>query len=620
MKFIFDLDGTLTSLETLPYIANHFGVGDQIDQLTKKTIYGDVPFIESFIKRIDILGKFSAHEINALLANIPLFSKLLQFIHENKDDCYVATGNLDVWVSGLLDKIGCHYFTSAASLTEDRVSKLNKIIKKEDVVKKLKESGEPIVFIGDGNNDAEAMRCADVSIACGLVHYPAKSILAIADYLIFDEDALLRLLEQIKNNQKGKSVVISCAGIGSRLGMGHTKSLININGKFLIEHQIERFENIEDIRIVVGFQATELVDVVLKKRKDIIFIFNHDYFHTKTGASFYLGARHANEYVIAWDGDLIVHPDDVSKCLDYEGEYIACSDIKTEDAVFVQLDDNKNVISFSRERGDYEWSGPACLKKEKIKYVSGNVYSQLESCLPINSLYIRAQDIDTYEDYKNAIEFINSWNTGNINIDAYYTKLAEKITSPVETRNKAKDFSTYDVNFVKNYACSESSLLDLGAGTGLLINNLTANFKEIVAVEKYKNFSDFIEKLDNVTVINEDILNFNIDKKFDLVTIFGVMNFFNYHEASKIYSKAYRFIKTDGKLIVKHQMGINEDVIVNGHSEELNTYYFSHYRQIDKEVELLKQTGFSRVEIIDIYPSEFNRWENTHFYALVCEK
>lgn len=30
MKFLFDLDGTVTSKETLPIIAEHFGVQDQI--------------------------------------------------------------------------------------------------------------------------------------------------------------------------------------------------------------------------------------------------------------------------------------------------------------------------------------------------------------------------------------------------------------------------------------------------------------------------------------------------------------------------------------------------------------------------------------------------------------
>lgn len=51
MKFLFDLDGTVTSKETLPIIAEHFGVQDQIAELTHHTVQGNVPFVESFIRR-----------------------------------------------------------------------------------------------------------------------------------------------------------------------------------------------------------------------------------------------------------------------------------------------------------------------------------------------------------------------------------------------------------------------------------------------------------------------------------------------------------------------------------------------------------------------------------------
>jgi cation transport ATPase len=65
------------------------------------------------------------------------------------------------------------------------------------VVKKYKELGEKVVYIGDGNNDMEAMRISDISIAAGLIHYPANSILTVADYLIFNEEALCRQLNQL---------------------------------------------------------------------------------------------------------------------------------------------------------------------------------------------------------------------------------------------------------------------------------------------------------------------------------------------------------------------------------------------------------------------------------------
>ena len=206
-----------------------------------------------------------------------------------------------------------------------------------------------------------------------------------------------------------KSVVISCAGIGSRLGLGLTKALVKINGRSLISWQLELFKDVEDVRIVVGFQANDIIEEVLKYRQDVVFIFNHRYFETKTGASFYLGARHANEYILEWDGDLLVHPEDVKKILTIDDEYICYADITSEDAVFVKTDENGNVLQFSREEGDYEWTGPACIKKENLFYCTQNVYNMFEPYLPMKGIKVRAYDIDTYNDYIRVSEIIKDW-------------------------------------------------------------------------------------------------------------------------------------------------------------------------------------------------------------------
>ncbi len=408
--FIFDLDGTITQEETLPLIAKHFGVEDKINELTKNTISGNIPFIESFIQRVNILGNFDVNEVNNLLKEVCLFDNIVNFIQENKENCVIATGNCNEWISSLAKKIGCKCYASEVSIKDNKIDKLTHVIKKEDIVSKYKSLGYQVVVIGDGNNDMEAMRKADVSIACGLIHFPANSVMSVADYVVFSEKSLLRLLNQIKEPQKGISLILSCAGIGSRLGLDKTKALIEIENKKLIHWQLEHLNMIEDIRIVIGYQSYSVINAVLEQTKEIIFVYNHDYFYTKTGASFYLGTKHANEYCIEWDGDLLVHPDDVLKCIEYDGEYIAGSDILSEDSVCMKINENNQVISFSKEYGDFEWTGPAKIKRDKIKYTSTNVFNQLEEYLPLPFLKINARDIDTYADYKNAIEFVRSWN------------------------------------------------------------------------------------------------------------------------------------------------------------------------------------------------------------------
>lgn len=410
MKFLFDLDGTVTSLETLPIISKYFNCAEQIADLTAQTIQGNVPFVESFIRRVNILGEFSVEETCNLLSQVPLYPIIAKFIEDHKEDCIIVTGNLTCWCEGLFKKIGCKCYGSEAEVIDDKVFKIKTILRKEQIVDQYRALGETVVFIGDGNNDLEAMRHANISIAVGLTHNPAQSLLSICDYVIFNEKALNRQLRQLCGEYfEEKSVIISCAGIGSRLGLGLTKALVQINNNSLISWQLKLFKKVEDVRIVIGFQGNEIINEVRKFRNDVIFCFNHRYFETKTGASFYLGARHGNPEAIAWDGDLLVHPDDVKNLLHTSGEYICYSDKTSEDIVFVQTNEKGEVLNFSRESGDFEWTGPACMLKKNLVYCSQNVFNMFESLCPMRGIKVRAYDIDTYNDYLRVSEITKDW-------------------------------------------------------------------------------------------------------------------------------------------------------------------------------------------------------------------
>ena len=56
------------------------------------------------------------------------------------------------------------------------------------------------------------------------------------------------------------TVVIAAAGIGSRLGMNLPKSLVEINGRTVLERLLtECLHDVADVRLVVGFRADEVV-------------------------------------------------------------------------------------------------------------------------------------------------------------------------------------------------------------------------------------------------------------------------------------------------------------------------------------------------------------------------
>lgn len=196
-KFVFDLDDTITTQKILLVIAKHFGIEEKIAEIVSMTALGNIPFVESSIKKIFLLSKLPVSEIDALLKTIALYPRINEFIQSHKEDCVLVTENLNCWIKSLSAQIDCNTCCSEGLVENDKVKKIIRILKKENIVKMLQQDGFRVVFVGNRNDDMEAMRVADVSIASGLVCEPVPSVLSITDYLVYSEEALWRQLNQL---------------------------------------------------------------------------------------------------------------------------------------------------------------------------------------------------------------------------------------------------------------------------------------------------------------------------------------------------------------------------------------------------------------------------------------
>ena len=199
--------------------------------------------------------------------------------------------------------------------------------------------------------------------------------------------------------------------MGNRLGLGTTKALIKIEGKTIIERHLELLKNEKDIRIVVGYQAERVIEVVNKIRRDIIFVFNHNFKETGTGDSVALASKYADEYILALDGDLLVHPLDMKNILEYEGEFVGGNFPDSDDPWYLKTYIEKNVEyvrAFSRDRGEYEWNGITQIKSVKMLNGTGHVFQLIEPHLPVKFMNIRTREIDTVNDYDRAVEWVKN--------------------------------------------------------------------------------------------------------------------------------------------------------------------------------------------------------------------
>lgn len=208
-----------------------------------------------------------------------------------------------------------------------------------------------------------------------------------------------------------RTVIIGCAGMGNRLGLGTTKALVEVDGKPLIIRHLEQLDGEKDIRVVVGYQANKVIDVVNDYRKDILFVFNHDYKNTGTGASVALASKYANEYVLSLDGDLLIHPDDMKKILDCEYEFVGGNPIESDDPWMLQTfekDGVDMVSAFSKCVGNYEWNGVTQMKSVKMLKGTGHVFHLIEPHLPIRFMELRTREIDTINDFERAEEWVKN--------------------------------------------------------------------------------------------------------------------------------------------------------------------------------------------------------------------
>ena len=200
-------------------------------------------------------------------------------------------------------------------------------------------------------------------------------------------------------------VIIAVAGLGSRLGLGKPKCLVELEGHPIIEYQLNLLKNIPDIRVVIGFEEFEVINTIKKIRSDVTFIRNPAYRTTSTLYSYAVGAEYLNESSLFMDGDIIFDPDSfeqfINTCTN-NSPLVGVTEAKTVDAVYAHCD-NGQVTKFSRsENSDYEWANIVWVPPGYFQRENKAVFERLESELPLPMHHVVSYEVDTVEDYEQA--------------------------------------------------------------------------------------------------------------------------------------------------------------------------------------------------------------------------
>ena len=194
--FVFDLDSTITRCEILPLIARSVGLEDEMARRTEAAMGSELPFAQSFSRRVELLKEVPVSRARAIAAGAALNGEIARFLREYPQRCMILTGNLDVWIEDLVDRLGMRgrCMCSRALVREDRLEGIAEIL---DKAKACEGLPCPFVAIGDGSNDIGMLRRADLGIAFGGVRTLCEGMIAAADRVITDEKQLVSLLESL---------------------------------------------------------------------------------------------------------------------------------------------------------------------------------------------------------------------------------------------------------------------------------------------------------------------------------------------------------------------------------------------------------------------------------------
>jgi HAD superfamily phosphoserine phosphatase-like hydrolase len=201
--FAFDLDGTITACELLPRIARLAKLEKPLEELTRQTLRGDIPFASSFRRRFAMLRHIPLSRVQALVAATPLDPHIEAFIQSRRSECVVVTGNLDLWTLPLLRRLGCRWFSSRGAVLAGELTLLS-VLDKGEAAKTLLAEGKRIVAVGESVNDAPLFRASALAIAFGGVHEPAPLIRRLAHRYAGDGESLCAMLRGAPLSRDGR--------------------------------------------------------------------------------------------------------------------------------------------------------------------------------------------------------------------------------------------------------------------------------------------------------------------------------------------------------------------------------------------------------------------------------
>lgn len=202
---VFDFDSTLMDGETIEIIASEIGLQEQVAQITKRAMEGELDFFDSLTYRVSLLKGISEKRVNEICHSLPYMPGAKETIIALKNKGYIVvcfSGGFKNATEYAKDILGYDADFSNILHTKDGIltgqvggemmfsdSKGQMLQKLQSI---LKVTPENTIAVGDGANDLSMFKYAKTRVA-----FCAKQCLKEASTICLEEKDLRSLLEKI---------------------------------------------------------------------------------------------------------------------------------------------------------------------------------------------------------------------------------------------------------------------------------------------------------------------------------------------------------------------------------------------------------------------------------------
>ncbi|MFM8621166.1 MAG: phosphoserine phosphatase SerB [Candidatus Nanopelagicaceae bacterium] len=199
--FLFDVDSTLINEEVIDLIAEYAGVAYQVSAITERAMSGQLDFDAALTERVALLADLPISILDSVKSKITLTegaSEVIAQLQADGDHIAVVSGGFLEVITPLMHSLAISYFIAyslvvVAGKLSGRV--LGAIVNSSGIASYLMQlqsllNPTQTIAIGDGANDIEMIKAADIGIA-----FCAKSSLREAADIVIEQRDLREILK-----------------------------------------------------------------------------------------------------------------------------------------------------------------------------------------------------------------------------------------------------------------------------------------------------------------------------------------------------------------------------------------------------------------------------------------